>query len=76
VYVRGESAGKAYVKEFIRYYLSEDGRELVVDVGYVAYPGEVYDLALARFENLTTGTIFGGDNPLKGSVLEVLTAGR
>lgn len=76
IYVTQAGATKAFVKEFIRYYLSEDGRELVEDVGYIAYPAEVYDLALARFENGRTGTLFGGANPRQGSVAEVLASGQ
>ena len=76
IYVRKDSAAEPEVKEFVRYYLSEDGRRLAAEVGYIPFPDRVYDLALARFEKGTTGTFFGGRSPQEGSVEEVLSAGQ
>jgi phosphate transport system substrate-binding protein len=76
IYVRKDAGDQPYVKEFVRYYLSEDGRELAAEVGYIPYPAQVYDLALARFENGRTGTLFGGGAPQRGSVEEVLAANQ
>ena len=76
IYVRQEAGDQAYIKEFVRYYLSEEGWKLVAEVGYIPYPPQVYELALARFENSRTGTLFGGGAPQRGSVEEVLAANQ
>ena len=76
VYVTKAAAGEAYIKEFIRFFLSQDGRALADEVGYISFPGQVYDLALARFENSKTGTLFGGDTPQRGPVEDVLAANQ
>jgi phosphate transport system substrate-binding protein len=76
IYVRKEAGDEAYVNEFVRYFLSEEGRELAAEAGYIAYPDRVYDLALARFDNGRTGTLFGGATPKRGSVEEVLAANQ
>ena len=74
LYVAKSSAEKPMVQEFIRFYFSPDGQELVSEVGYVPFPGQVYELALARFEGLKTGTLFGGSDPQKGTVEEILSS--
>ncbi|PKB65124.1 MAG: hypothetical protein BZY80_00920 [SAR202 cluster bacterium Io17-Chloro-G2] len=74
LYVAESSAGTPMVQEFIRYYFSADGQALVGEVGYVAYQSQIYDLALARFEALKTGTLFGGSDPKSGTVEEILSA--
>ncbi|MFB6247069.1 MAG: PstS family phosphate ABC transporter substrate-binding protein [Salinibacter sp.] len=48
------------VASFVRFYLRNAG-ELAADVGYVGMPKDAYDLALQRFENRTTGTVFGAE---------------
>ena len=73
IYVRADAAQEEHIAEFARYYLSEDGRELAASVGYIPFPGQVYDLALTKFNAGTTGTVFGGDNAFKGAVAEGLT---
>ncbi len=76
IYVRKDAAQTPHIAEFIRYFLSGEGQQLAAEVGYIPFPPEVYDLALAKFENGTTGAAFGGDNPMEGSVAEVLTASQ
>ena len=73
IYVRADAAQQEHVAEFVRYYLSENGQRLAASVGYIPFPDEVYNLALAKFEAGTTGTVFGGDNAFKGPVAEGLT---
>ena len=75
IYVRKDAAEMPHVREFVTYYLSSEGRQLAEEVGYIPFPDEVYDLALARLEKGTTGTLFGGENPQKGPVAEVLRGG-
>ena len=72
IYVRADAAGNPHIAEFVRYFLSKEGQGLAAEVGYIPYPQTVYDLALAKFENGTSGTAFGGENPMHGSVEEIL----
>jgi phosphate transport system substrate-binding protein len=72
IYVRQDAAEQPHIQEFIQFYLGEDGRDLVRLVGYIPFPDRVYELALARFEQGLTGTLFGGDNPQEGAVADVL----
>lgn len=76
IYVRKDAAARSEVKEFVRYYLSESGQGLASEVGYVPFPGRVYELVLARFERGIVGTLFGGSNPRKGPVEAVLAANQ
>ena len=72
IYVRADAAQEQHIAEFVRYYLGENGQRLAASVGYIPYPQEVYDLALAKFNAGGTGTVFGGDNAFKGPVAEGL----
>ena len=76
IYVRKDAAQTPHIAEFIRYYLSKEGQGLASEVGYIPYPQPVYDLALAKFENGVSGTVFGGENPMHGSVEEVLASSQ
>ena len=72
IYVRADAASTPHIAEFVRYFLSKEGQALAAEVGYIPYPQKVYDLALAKFENGTSGAVFGGENPMHGSVEEIL----
>lgn len=76
IYVNKETAKEPYVDKFVRFHLGELSQRLVAEAGYVEYPAQVYQLILARFENGSTGTLFGGDHPKVGSVGEVLSANQ
>jgi phosphate transport system substrate-binding protein len=77
IYVREDAATTPHVQAFVEYYLSsEGGQQLVSEVGYIPFPSEVYDLALQKFQNGTTGAAFGGANPMEGTVVEVLRASQ
>ena len=76
IYVNKEKANEPEVSQFVRFHLGEVSQRLVAEVGYVEYPARVYELALARFENGITGTLFGGSDPKEGSVPEVLSANQ
>lgn len=76
IYVRQDAAEQRHIQEFVEFYLSEDGRELVRLVGFIPFPDQVYELALARFEQGITGTLFGGENPREGTVAEVLAGNQ
>ena len=72
IYVRADAAQETHVAEFVRYYLGGEGQRLAASVGYIPFPGAVYDLALGKFEAGGTGTVFGGQNAFKGAVVEGL----
>ena len=67
IYVRADAASTPHIAEFVRYFLGQEGQALAAEVGYIPFPQPVYDLALAKFENGTSGTVFGGENPMHGS---------
>ena len=73
IYVRADAAQEEHIAEFVRYYLSAEGQRLAASVGYIPFPTQVYDLARAKFEAGTTGTVFGGDDAYKGPVADGLT---
>ena len=59
IYVNADKMSPT-VEKFVEFYLENAG-QLASDVGYVAMPDEAYDLALQRFRNRTTGTVFGAE---------------
>jgi len=62
IYVSTAAAERPEVQAFVRFYL-ENAKELVSEVGYVPLPDRVYELALQRFEERVTGTVFRGAAP-------------
>ncbi len=59
IYVNPEKVTPT-VERFVEFYL-ENADELATDVGYVGLPDDAYQLALQRFQNRTTGTVFGAE---------------
>ena len=72
LYVHSDAAQQDHVAEFVRYYLSPRGQELAASVGYIPFPQDVYDLGLTKLNSVATGTVFGGDDAFKGSVVDGL----
>ena len=64
------------VKDFVSYYVSYDRAALLREIGFVPFPEVVHELVLDRFERGLTGSIFGGENPQKGTVEEILSANQ
>ncbi len=75
IYVSAASAEDQNVEAFVTYYLTE-GRPLVKEVGYVAFPDNVYELALQRFKARKAGSVFGGRGSTVGVTMERLLLGR
>ncbi len=76
IYINKKSAERPEVKQFVHYYL-EQAAILTSEVGYVPLPKSTYNLALSRFKNNTTGTVFtkkGKDLGL--SIEKLMTAGQ
>ena len=58
IYVRGDMLDeRPEVEEFVRFYIDQ-APALVTAVGYVPLPAEVYEWALDRLDNRTTGSLF------------------
>ena len=76
IYLRKDSAFEPHIREFVRYYLSEGGgQKLTTEVGYIPFPGKIYELIQSRVDSTVTGTLFGGSNPQKGSIEAILSRG-
>ncbi len=76
IYVSEAAIGQAHVKTFVDFYLDTGNRDFISETGYIPFPDTVYGLALAKFQNGTTGAVFGGDARLTGTVEEVLRASQ
>ena len=76
LYIRTDAAAKPEFLEFMRFFLSEEGSQLVTEVGYVPLPEETRKLALSRFEEGKSGSLFGGASPQKGPIAEVLASNQ
>ncbi len=72
IYISTAAAERPEIQAFVRFYL-ENAQALVTEVGYVPLPDEVYRLALERFENRVTGSVFAGAAP--GSSMVTLLGG-
>jgi phosphate transport system substrate-binding protein len=73
VYVREEAASRPEVQSFMHFYL-KSAAALVAVFGYVALPADVYELALARFDQRVTGSVFAGrENTVGMSLLELFS---
>jgi phosphate transport system substrate-binding protein len=59
IYVNRKSAARPEVKEFVDFYL-KNAPKLAAEVKYVELPDSAYQMGLERFNNLQTGTGFGG----------------
>ena len=76
IYVRSDVLDEPHIKAFVEFYLSEDSRPLVTEVGYIPFREQVYELALAKFQNGVAGAVFGGDARMSGTIEEVLQASQ
>ncbi|MFN3974167.1 MAG: PstS family phosphate ABC transporter substrate-binding protein [Dehalococcoidia bacterium] len=59
IYVNSKSAQRPEVDAFVKFYLQE-GAKLAAEVGYIPLPQKAYELALRRFTQRTTGSLFAG----------------
>ncbi len=73
IYVN-DQARREEVVAFVEFYLRE-APNLVQEVGYVALPEKVYQLALHRFTIGVTGTVYGGGHAAGASLLDLFQVG-
>lgn len=60
IYVTKKAMERPEVKEFVKFYLGKQGRELAHSVGYVPLPDKAYELAQQHADAMRTGTRFKG----------------
>ncbi len=60
IYVTKKALERPEVKNFVKFYLSTEGRKLASSVGYVALPDKAYELAQKHADEMKTGTRFAG----------------
>jgi phosphate transport system substrate-binding protein len=60
LYINKKAAERPEVKAFIHFILDPANREIMKEEGFVPLPNEIYDLVRAKFDQLKTGTVFGG----------------
>jgi len=71
IYVSTAAKDRPEIKEFVHYYI-DNAPWLVPEVGYVALPDEIYELALHNFDNGITGSVYKGHGATPGVSLEKL----
>lgn len=72
IYINAESAKREEMKAFVTFYL-ESAQELVEAVDYVPLEPKAYELALQKFQEGVTGTVFGEGASIVGvSMVELL----
>ncbi|NOY25151.1 MAG: PstS family phosphate ABC transporter substrate-binding protein [Oligoflexia bacterium] len=71
LYVNAEAAARPEVQNFIHFYLNE-GRPAISNVGYIRLSDAAYKTIQARFDQRTTGTLFGGEGSRVGASVEDL----
>ena len=75
IYVSKKSAERPEVARFVEFYLTH-ASTLTKEVGYIPLPDAAYQLALERFQQRVTGSVFGGKGAKMGvSVEELLGQG-
>jgi phosphate transport system substrate-binding protein len=62
-YVKKEALEtKPEVAAFVNYHLDLANEYLIEEVGYVALPADIHERVVVRVEEMTTGSIFGGES--------------
>ena len=76
IYVAATALEQPHVKAFVEFYLDSANRSFISETGYIPFPDTVYALTLNKLQNGVTGSVFGGDNRLTGTVEEILQASQ
>lgn len=72
IYVSKQAAQeRPEVSDFVEFYLTQ-AADLAQEVGYIALPGNSYDLASRKFAELRTGTAFGGGSQVGVKIEDLL----
>ena len=77
IYVNVDSlVEKPQVKEFVNFFLSEEGIPLVEEVGYVPLPETAYSLVRQRLEKKVVGSVFSGGSQPGLTIEQILKSGE
>ena len=72
IYVSSAALEQDHIRAFVGYFLDKNNRDLISETGYIPLPDTVYALTLDKFLSGVTGTAFGGNERMHGTVEEVL----
>ncbi len=72
IYVATRVADRPEVKALVEFHLGEAGQKLVEEVGYIALPKKAYELALKRFHEKKTGSVFSGGSQVGVKIEDIL----
>ena len=72
LYVSKSAMSRPEVQAYVKFLL-RDGRSLVKDVGYVPLPDRAYELAQARADKGTAGSVFGGGSQIGVKIEDLLS---
>jgi len=72
IYVSLQALERPEVRNFVEFYLSEKGRELIREVRYVPLPEQAYQVGMRRVRERITGTGYGGQPEVGMPIAEVL----
>ena len=76
IYVAKDKIARPGVKGFVEFYLGDEGRPLVEEVGYIPLPDGAYTLVNKRFADQVTGSLFESGSKVGVTVEELLKGGE
>ncbi|GMR04721.1 MAG: PstS family phosphate ABC transporter substrate-binding protein [Thermodesulfobacteriota bacterium] len=65
IYVSRKAASRQDIRDFVEYYIKNAGK-VSIGAGYIPLSAEFYRLAMKRFEQRKTGSVFGGEGAREG----------
>lgn len=76
IYIREDAAARPEVQAFVHFYLDKGNSKLIRHVGYVALPDQALTLALQRFNDRHTGSLFSGGSQIGVKIEDLLSRSR
>ena len=71
IYISKKATSRGEIKAFVNYYLTNAGK-LSNEVGYIAFPDDIYTLVKSRYAAGTTGSILAGKDAVGAKIEELL----
>jgi len=71
IYISKKATTRGEIKAFVNYYLTNAGK-LSNEVGYIAFPDDIYTLVKSRYAAGTTGSILAGKDAVGAKIEELL----
>jgi phosphate transport system substrate-binding protein len=72
IYVNLQALERPEIRNFVEFYLSRQGRDLVREVKYVPLPEQAYEVGMRRVRERIAGTGYGGQPEVGMPIAEVL----